>query len=106
MIEIPYNIEAPPIYLGDYRGWKISISKARGDEDTLSLKASNGIVSFDRAFGQYVPCGSPFIAPSEEELKKELDGMKKTLDNYEFSKIIKSSWDPKKYIENWNNQKS
>lgn len=108
MIKHPYDIESPSVKLGEYKGWVIYIGKARGeveDGDTLSLHATNGNVSFDSAFGQYVPRGQPFITPKDDEVKKELDDMKKRLDNYEFKQMIKQSeFDPEQYIKGWKNR--
>lgn len=103
MFNFPANIEAPPVYLGTYKEWSIYITTARGDEyDTLSLKATNGNVSFDCAFGQPVRCERLFIAPRDDELKKELDDMKERLDAYEVKQIIKqTSFNPSAYIGGW-----
>lgn len=106
MIKHPYDIEDSSVHLGKYKSWNIFISRARGeDNDTLSLHASNGLISFDSAFGKPVPCGKPFITPSEEEVKKELDDMRKRLDNYELSQMTRrTSFDPTEYIKKWSNK--
>lgn len=105
MMKHPYNIEDSSVYLGKYREWSICIGSARGeveDGDTLSLNASNGSMSFDVAFGKSVPRGQPFITPTDAEIKKELDDMKKRIDNYEFAKVVKASqFNPEEYIKGW-----
>jgi hypothetical protein len=96
----PDTIESPRVHLGTYRGWEIEIGVARGEEDILSVNAYNYGTSFCRAFGRYVPCGSSLPRPSDDELKKELDGLKETIDKYELNRAPKG-FDPMTYIQKW-----
>lgn len=83
-IDYPKNIHDRSLIIGEYRGWEISIGVARGEDgDTLSANARNYGTSFCRSFGRYVPCESDIPSPSDRETKGEVDGLKRSIDNYE-----------------------
>lgn len=83
-IEYPKNIHEHSLIIGEYRGWELSIGVARGEDgDILSANARNYGTSFCRSFGRYALCGDDILSPSDLETKKEVDCLKRSIDNYE-----------------------
>lgn len=84
-VEYPQNIYSPRTILGEYRGWEISIGVTRGDDyDILSVSATNKDGnSFCRSYGKSALCGGTIPSPSDLETKKEVDGLKRSVDDFE-----------------------
>lgn len=85
MIGYPETIDSPPTDLGEYRGWRIVIGTARGeDEDSMSLNAyAHGTSYCITIRSTEVPCGDVFKLPDKNELDSALHSIKNNIDRYE-----------------------
>jgi len=104
----PERVGDLPLVLGTYRGWEISVRPCRGnEEDALSVSASNGRMSFDRAIDcTHAPCGQKLAPPQDYILMNELEGLRKSIDNYETEHTPSSIRDKAVLqIQSWNNER-
>jgi hypothetical protein len=79
----PETIDSVQTELGEYRGWKIVIGTARGeDEDCMSVNA-HGTSYCIALRSTEVPRGEVFILPDRNELDSALSTIKNNIDKYE-----------------------